>query len=221
MNGELEDLARLIDHTILAPDATRAQVQRFCGEAIEHGFCSVCVNPVYTRLVATQLSGTGVRTCTVIGFPLGAAITEIKAAEAAYAAAAGADEIDMVIAIGSLKDGDHDSVRRDIAAVRRSTPRALLKVIIETCLLTEDEKFLACQFAKAEGADFVKTSTGFSRSGATITDIALMREAVGPDTGVKASGGIRTREAAEAMIAAGASRLGTSSGVAIIGSAPA
>jgi deoxyribose-phosphate aldolase len=213
----LLSLAGLIDHTILAPDAGQAQVLRFCEEALTHRFRAVCVNPIHVKLVAEKLRGSNVRTCSVVGFPLGATPPEMKAAEAARACADGADEIDMVIAIGALKAGDHEHLRRDIAAVRKAAGQATLKVIIETCLLTDAEKRISCQIAKQEGADFVKTSTGFSSSGATIADVALMRETVGPDIGVKASGGIRTLEAAQAMVAAGANRIGTSSGVAIIG----
>lgn len=211
-----DNLAALIDHTILRPDATEAQVLGFCAEARAHAFRSVCVNPVHVALVAGALRGSDVRTCSVVGFPLGATPPEIKAAETARAIADGADEIDMVIAIGALKDGRHDHVRRDIAAVRAACPGAVLKVIIETCLLTDDEKRLACRIAKVVAADFVKTSTGFSTRGATIADVALMRAEVGPEMGVKASGGVRTRDAALAMIAAGATRIGTSSGIALI-----
>jgi len=210
-------LAALIDHTILAPEATADHVLRFCEEAKTHGFRAVCVNPVFVRLAAEALAGHPVFTCAVVGFPLGAALPEIKAAEAARAQADGAGEIDMVIAIGALKAADMARVEQDIAAVRNVCPGATLKVIIETCLLTDEEKRIACRLARSAGADFVKTSTGFSRGGATIADVALLREAVGLDMGVKASGGVRTREAAEAMIAAGATRIGTSSGVAIAG----
>jgi deoxyribose-phosphate aldolase len=211
-------LAALIDHTILAPEATAEQVLRFCEEAISHGFRAVCVNPVFVRLVAEALQGHPILPCAVVGFPLGAATPEIKAAEAARAQADGAAEIDMVIAIGALKAGDLAYVEHDIACVRHACPGATLKVILETCLLTDDEKRTACRLARAAGADFVKTSTGFSRGGATLADVALMRDAVGPEMGVKASGGVRTRELAEAMIAAGATRIGTSSGVAIVAS---
>jgi deoxyribose-phosphate aldolase len=209
-------LAALIDHTILAPEATAEQVLQFCEEAKIHGFHAVCVNPVFAGRVARALEGHPVRTCAVIGFPLGASVPELKAAEAARAQADGAAEIDMVIAIGALKAGDLAYAEHDIATVRKACAGATLKVIIETCLLTDDEKRTACRLARAAGADFVKTSTGFSRGGATIADVALMRDAVGPDMGVKASGGVRTRDLAQAMIAAGATRIGTSSGVAII-----
>ena len=209
-------LAGLIDHTILKPDATEVQVLDFCEEARTHGFRSVCVNSIHVPLVAETLRGSAVRTCSVVGFPFGAMPSDIKAAETARAVANGADEIDMVIAIGALKEGRDDHVLHDIAAVRAACPDAVLKVIIETCLLTDDEKRRVCHIAKQAGADFVKTSTGYSTSGATVADIALMRAAVGPDMGVKASGGVRTREAAEAMIAAGATRIGSSSGIAIV-----
>ncbi len=209
-------LAGLIDHTILAADATSAQVTRFCEEALEHSFCSVCVNSSFVPLVAGILSGGGVRCCSVIGFPLGAAASEAKAAEAAWAVAAGADEIDMVIALGALKAGDMAAVRLDIAHVRAACAGAVLKVIIETCLLEDAEKQIASLAAQQAGADFVKTSTGFARGGATVHDVALLRSTVGPLMGVKASGGIRTRDAAEAMIAAGATRIGASASLAII-----
>jgi deoxyribose-phosphate aldolase len=209
-------LAGLIDHTILAADATSLQVTRFCEEALQHAFCSVCVNSKFVPLVAGLLRGSRVRCCSVVGFPLGAAASEAKAAEAAWARAAGADEIDMVMAIGALKDGDIDAVRHDIASVRAACAGAVLKVIIETCLLDDAEKRIASLAAQQAGADFVKTSTGFSRGGATVDDVALMRATVGPTMGVKASGGIRTREAAEAMVAAGATRIGASASLAII-----
>ena len=209
-------LALLIDHTILKPDATEAQVRQFCDEARTHGFRSVCVNSVQVPLVAELLRGSEVRVCAVVGFPLGAMLTAAKAAETAAAVAAGAQEIDMVIPVGALKDGREAVVQADIAAVRAACPDAVLKVIIECCLLTDDEKRAACRASVAAGADFVKTSTGFSTGGATVEDVALMREAVGPDLGVKASGGVRTPEAVAAMIAAGATRIGTSSGIALM-----
>ena len=210
------ELALLIDHTILKPDATQAQVRRFCDEARAHGFRSVCVNSVHVPFVADALRGSDVRVCAVVGFPLGAMPSAVKAAETAQAVASGAGEIDMVIPVGALKDGRHDAVRADIAAVRAACPAAVLKVIIEACLLSDDEKRTACRLSVEAGADFVKTSTGFSTSGATVADVALMRAAVGPAVGVKASGGVRTAEAAQAMIAAGANRIGTSSGIAIV-----
>lgn len=209
-------LAAMIDHTILKPEAMEAEVLRFCDEAKRHGFRSVCVNSAYVPLVAAALRGTEVRACAVVGFPLGAASAAAKAAETRQAIADGAAEIDMVIAIGALKDGRLDAVRADIQAVRDACPGAVLKVIIETCLLTDAEKRQACLIAKDVGADFVKTSTGFSKSGATVADVALMRETVGPEMGVKASGGVRSAETAQAMIAAGATRIGTSSGIQIV-----
>ena len=209
-------LACLIDHTILAADATSLQVSRFCEEALRYSLCSVCVNSKFVPLVASLLRGSGVHCCAVVGFPLGAAASEAKAAEAAWARAAGADEIDMVMAIGALKEGDLATVRRDIAGVRAACEGAVLKVIIETCLLEDGEKRIASLAAQQAGADFVKTSTGFSRAGATTHDVALLRATVGPKMGVKASGGIRTREAAEAMIGAGATRIGASASLAII-----
>ena len=214
-------LAGLIDHTILKPDASEAQVLEFCTEARTHGFRSVCVNSIHVPLVAGALRGSEVRTCSVVGFPFGAMPSDVKAAETARAVANGADEIDMVIAIGALKEGRLDYVGDDIAAVRAACPGVVLKVIIETCLLDDDQKRDACRLAQQAGADFVKTSTGYSTSGATVADIALMRAVVGPDMGVKASGGVRTREAAEAMIAAGATRIGSSSGIAIVTSTTA
>jgi len=209
-------LARMIDHTILKQDATEQQVRQFCSEAKQHGFFSVCVNSVHVPLVAAELEGSDVAVCAVVGFPLGAMASAVKAAEAAWAVEHGADEIDMVIDVGALKEGRHDVVRDDIAAVRKGAGRAGLKVIIETCLLTDAEKRTVCSLAAEAGADFVKTSTGFSTAGATVEDIRLMRAVVGPDMGVKASGGVRTFEAAQAMIAAGASRIGTSSGIALV-----
>ncbi|HWL66809.1 MAG TPA: deoxyribose-phosphate aldolase [Geminicoccus sp.] len=216
MPAEPANLAAFIDHTILKPDATRAEVARLCAEAREHGFKSVCVNAVHVAQVAKALEGSDVLACAVVGFPLGATLPAIKAAEAAAAIAAGAGEIDMVIDIGALKDGRTDAVQADIAAVRMACQGAVLKVIIETCLLTDAEKRAACLAAKAAGADFVKTSTGFSKGGATVEDIRLMRATVGPEMGVKASGGIRSRADALAMIEAGATRIGASAGIAIV-----
>ena len=209
-------LALLIDHTILKADATEAQVAQFCDEALTHGFRSVCVNSVQVPFAAGRLRGSDVRVCSVVGFPLGAMLSAVKAAETAAAIAAGAHEIDMVIPIGALKDGRHDLVRDDVAAVRAACPGAVLKVIIECCLLTDDEKRVACRLSAAAGADFVKTSTGFSTGGATVADVALMRQAVGHGIGVKASGGVRTPEAVQAMVEAGATRIGTSSGIALM-----
>ena len=209
-------LAKYIDHTILKPDATAAQVKKLCDEAKQYGFASVCVNPSRIALAAAELAGTDVTPCCVVGFPLGAIPSESKAAETAVAVKNGAREIDMVIDIGRAKDGDWGYVEADIAAVKAACGPAKLKVIIETCLLTDDEKVQACLAAKRANADFVKTSTGFSKAGATVADVKLMRETVGPDMGVKASGGIHNRAEAEAMIAAGATRIGASSGIAIV-----
>nr|WP_205880467.1 deoxyribose-phosphate aldolase [Lichenicoccus roseus] len=213
------EVALLVDHTILKPDATEETVKTFCEEAKQHGFRSVCVNSIHVPFVAGQLRGTDVRVCAVVGFPLGAMPSAVKAAETAAAVAAGAQEIDMVIPVGALKDGREDVVQADIAAVRAACPDAVLKVIIETCLLSDAEKRAACRLSVAAGADFVKTSTGFSTGGATVEDVALMREVVGPSIGVKASGGIRSAESLRAMLAAGATRIGTSSGIALIGQA--
>ena len=207
----------MIDHTLLKADATEAQIAKLCQEAKEHGFASVCINPGYVPEAAEALKGTDVRVCTVIGFPLGATSSEAKAAETADAIAKGAAEVDMVVNVGRIKSGNWDYVRSDIAAVvNAARGRALTKVIIETCLLTDDEKIRVCEIAKDAGADFVKTSTGFSTGGATAADIALMRKTVGPDMGVKASGGIHSTEEAIALIEAGASRIGASAGIAII-----
>ena len=212
-----KNVAGMIDHTLLKADATEAQIAKLCQEAKEHGFASVCVNPGYVPEAAEALKGTDVRVCTVIGFPLGATSSEAKAAETADAIAKGAEEVDMVVNVGRIKSGNWDYVRSDIAAVvNAARGRALTKVIIETCLLTDDEKIRVCEIAKDAGADFVKTSTGFSTGGATAADIALMRKTVGPDMGVKASGGIHSTEEAIALIEAGASRIGASAGIAII-----
>ncbi|MBD5396170.1 MAG: deoxyribose-phosphate aldolase [Lachnospiraceae bacterium] len=206
---------KLFDHTILKADATKADVEKICKEAREYQFMSVCVNSYYTAFAAQQLSGSGVRVCTVVGFPLGQMSTKAKAAETKIAVADGADEIDMVINVGALKDQNYDAVSDDIKEVKRACGQALLKVIIETCLLTEKEKVKACEIAKEAGADFVKTSTGFSTGGATAEDVALMRRTVGDTMGVKASGGIRNKETAQAMVQAGANRLGTSATISI------
>ncbi|HML67712.1 MAG TPA: deoxyribose-phosphate aldolase [Clostridia bacterium] len=210
-------LASYIDHTLLKPDATSEQVKKLCAEAREYHFASVCVNPCHIALVAHELAGTNVLPCSVVGFPLGAIPSESKAAETAVAIRNGAKEIDMVIHIGAAKEGNWSYVEKDIAAVVAvCAGKAALKVIIECCLLTDDEKVNACLAAKAAGADFVKTSTGFSTGGATEHDVALMRKTVGPDMGVKAAGGIRTKEDMLKMIEAGASRVGASAGVAIV-----
>ncbi len=205
-----------IDHTVLKPDATRAQIEKLCAEAREHRFASVCLNGIWVSDAASLLRGSEVKVCTVIGFPLGASTSETKAYEALNAVGNGAEEIDMVIAIGLLKDGNDDDVRRDIELVRNSCEGKILKVIIETCLLSDDEKRRACSCALDAGADFVKTSTGFSTGGATVEDVRLMAACVAGRAKVKASGGIRTKESALAMIEAGASRLGTSNGVSIV-----
>ncbi len=210
-------LAKYIDHTLLKPDATEAAIVKVCEEAKKYDTASVCVNSSRIPVVVRELKGTDVKACCVVGFPLGAMLPAAKAAEAAFAIEAGAQEIDMVINIGKAKDGDWDYVEQDIAAVKAvCKDRALLKVIIETCLLSDEEKVLACRAAVNADADFVKTSTGFSTGGATVEDIRLMRKTVGPDMGVKASGGVRTREAAEAMIEAGATRIGASSSKSIL-----
>lgn len=208
------EINKLIDHTILKPDATKEEVQRVCAEAIQYHFASVCVNSCYTRLVHETLKGTGVKTCTVVGFPLGA--TSVKPLEASRAVFDGADEIDMVMHLGALKQKDYRAVRMDMESVIEASEYALVKVIIETCLLTDDEKKRACELAVLAGADFVKTSTGFSTGGASAEDVALMRQTVGSDIGVKASGGIRTLEDALRMVEAGANRIGTSAGIAIV-----
>ncbi len=211
-------IAASIDHTLLKPEATAAQIEALCAEAREHHFASVCVNPTHVRQAARLLRKSGVAVCTVAGFPLGATTPEVKAFEAEHAISQGASEIDMVLNIGALKGGDDRLVGRDIRGVARVVHAAgkLLKVIIETALLTDDEKRRVCLIAKRAGADFVKTSTGLSTGGATVADVRLMRETVGPRLGVKAAGGIRSLADAEAMLDAGATRLGTSAGVAIM-----
>ncbi len=211
-------MASLIDHTLLKPDATEDQVRQLCKEAAEYHFASVCINPSFVKLCAELLKGSTAKVCTVIGFPLGATSTDVKCFEARTAIENGATEIDMVINIGAIKAGKLDVVAYDIREVVMvgHSAGALVKVILETSLLTDDEKVLACLLSKEAGADFVKTSTGFSSGGATVEDIALMRRTVGPDIGVKASGGIRTREDMEKMVKAGATRIGASAGVRII-----
>ena len=204
---------KLIDHTILKPEASIDQVKQLCKEAREYEFCSVCVNPSFVELCAKELKGSSVKVCTVIGFPLGAMTSEAKAFEAKDAINKGANEIDMVINIGRLKDKDDEYVYNDIKMVKEATQGYILKVIIETCLLNDEEKIRACMLSKKAGADFVKTSTGFSTGGATKEDVALMRKIVGKEMGVKASGGVRSYEDMLAMVEAGASRIGTSSGV--------
>ncbi|MCL2368730.1 MAG: deoxyribose-phosphate aldolase [Oscillospiraceae bacterium] len=216
--GAIEAVAtKLIDHTLLKAVATKADVEQLCKEARENNFMSVCVNSSYVPLSRDCLRGSGVKVCTVVGFPLGASTTKTKVFEAREAVENGATEVDMVINLGALKSGDWDYVKDDIESVAIAVQgRALLKVIIETCLLTDEEKVRVCAICKAVGVDFVKTSTGFSTGGATVEDVALMRKVVGNEIGVKASGGVKDAEGAKAMIEAGANRLGTSSGVAIV-----
>lgn len=213
-----QSIASMIDHTLLKPDATKMEIQELCREAKEYGFASVCVNPSYVKLCSEQLRDTRVRVCTVIGFPLGTTTSEAKVREAEQAIADGARELDMVIHVGMLKSGEYDYVERDIAAIASVARRSsiLLKVIIETGLLTDEEKVKACILAKRAGANFVKTSTGFAKGGATAGDIALMRRVVGSALGVKASGGVRTQEQARQLIASGADRIGASASVKIV-----
>ncbi len=209
--------AKFIDHTLLKPDATDLGIEKLCLEAKEYDFASVCVNPCYVAKCYELLRGSNVKVCTVIGFPLGASSTVIKVHEAREAVFDGASEVDMVINISRLKEKDDDYVYNEIRKIKDTLkPGIILKVIIETCLLTDEEKVRACLLSKKAGADFVKTSTGFSTGGATKEDVALMRKTVGKDMGVKASGGVRTKEAFLAMIEAGANRIGTSSGVKIM-----
>lgn len=215
-NFTKEQIASYIDHTCLKADASESDILKLCREARQYNFASVCVNPSWTALVAKQLQGCDVKTCTVISFPLGSDTPEMKAAQAFAVVQYGTDEIDMVINVGAIKSENWKLVRDDIRSVVGKKGNAILKVIIEACLLTEFEKMQVCTIAKEEGADFVKTSTGFSSGGATIEDIALMRETVGPDMGVKASGGIRTLEDVVSLITAGASRIGASAGKDII-----
>ena len=210
------NLNKYIDHTVLKADTPKAKVQQIIDEAIQYDFMSVCINPTWVSFAAEKLAATDVKVCTVIGFPLGANTSTVKAFEAAEAIKNGADEVDMVINISAAKDGDWDLVESDIQAVVDASKDVTTKVIIETSLLTDEEKVKACQAAVRAGSDFVKTSTGFSTAGATVADIALMRQTVGPDLGVKASGGVRSIADAQAMIEAGATRLGTSNGVDIM-----
>ncbi|AVX20032.1 MULTISPECIES: deoxyribose-phosphate aldolase [Carboxydocella] len=217
------EIAAMIDHTLLKPETTPEQIIKLCQEAREHEFASVCVNPAYVALAARELADSPVKVCTVIGFPLGANRPQIKAQETELAIREGAREVDMVINIGAAKAGDWQLVEEDIRAVvaaarnlEKEAGQIIVKVIIETCLLTDEEKVKACQAAVNAGADFVKTSTGFAGGGATVADVELMRKTVGPTIGVKASGGVRNLEQARAMIAAGANRIGTSNGVAIM-----
>jgi deoxyribose-phosphate aldolase len=209
--------SKYFDHTILKADATKEQVAKICEEALEHDFASVCVNQYYTAFVADKLKGSDVLVCTVVGFPLGMMSTKAKCFETEAAIEDGATEIDMVINVGALKDKEYDVVFNDIKKVKEAcSDKAILKVIIEACLLTDEEKVKACELSKEAGADFVKTSTGFSTGGATVEDVKLMRKTVGEQIGVKASGGIRDKETAQAMVEAGANRLGTSATVDII-----
>lgn len=209
--------AKYIDHTVLKPETTKETLKKFCEEAKEYGFASVCVNPVNIPFVAGQLKGTQVKPCSVIGFPLGANTTLIKVAETVEAIKNGAREVDMVINVGAVKDKDYECVKKDIReVVEAAHPHAIVKVIIETCLLTDEEKIIVCKMAKAAGADFVKTSTGFGKGGATVADIRLMKETVGADMMVKASTGINNRTTCDAMLEAGACRMGTSKGIFIV-----
>lgn len=212
------DLAKYIDHTLLKPDVTEADIDKLCAEAVEYGFASVCVNPTWVKRAAQNVRGSDVKVCSVIGFPFGATPPEIKAMEARRAIRDGAREIDMVLNIGALKSGDNELVRRDVAKVSDACHEAgaINKVIIETSLLTDEEKVMASHLAQLGRADFVKTSTGFAGGGATVHDVLLMRETVGPKMGIKASGGVRSREDAQEMIAAGATRIGASAGIAIV-----
>ncbi len=216
------EMARYIDHTLLKPEAALRSFDRLCEEAIRHGFKAVCVNSGWVKYVDNKLNGTPVTVCSVVGFPLGAMHCMSKAFEARKAVEDGAQELDMVLNIGAMKACDLNAVEEDILAVRHEAEHpVLLKVIIETCLLTTDEKMKACEIAQKAGADFVKTSTGFSSGGATVEDVALMRETIGPEMGIKASGGIKDFETAAAMISAGATRIGAGAGVAIISGAGA
>ncbi|WP_238134168.1 deoxyribose-phosphate aldolase [Calderihabitans maritimus] len=216
-NGDyVKDIAGLIEHTLLRPEATTAHIEKICREAVEYGFYAVCINPYYVPLAVSILQKTRVKVCTVVGFPLGATTTCVKVTEAREAVAAGAQEIDMVINIGALKSGDFKTVQKDIEAVVKAAEPALTKVIIETALLDEEEKKEACLLALRAGAHFVKTSTGFGPGGATVEDVVLMRKVVGSAMGIKAAGGIRELNTARAMVAAGANRIGTSNGVAIV-----
>jgi deoxyribose-phosphate aldolase len=216
-------IASLIDHTLLRPDAIRADIFELCREARDYDFASVCVNAYWVPFVAAELASSQVKVCTVVGFPLGATSTEAKVCETEAALAAGAQEIDMVLNIGALRGGEHPAVQQDIESVVKAAHSrgAIVKVILETALLDDDQKTTACLLAKAAGADFVKTSTGFGPSGATVHDVELLRRAVGPAMGVKASGGIRTLEDLNKMVAAGATRIGSSSGVKIVQAARA
>lgn len=215
------ELARLIDHTVLGPDTSRAAVERACAEAIEHGFYAVCIPPRYTALAKSLLRTTGVRVCTTIGFPHGQHRPEVKACEATYAKLDGVDEVDMVVDVAALKEGDRSRVLADIQAVREAVPRPIvLKVILECALLSDEQKAAGATLAREAGADFVKTSTGFSTGGATVEDVALLRRTVGKALGVKASGGIRDWSTALRMVEAGANRIGASKSVQVLAGAP-
>jgi deoxyribose-phosphate aldolase len=223
MSYSAPSIARLIDHTLLRPEATRANILDLCHQALEYNFASVCVNAYWVPLAASQLAGSEVKVCTVVGFPLGATSTEAKVGETESALRAGAQEIDMVLNIGALRGDDDRAVEEEIALVAAASHRAgaIVKVILETALLNDDQKIVACALAKTAGADFVKTSTGFSSSGATVHDVELMRRAVGPAMGVKASGGIRTLDDLLKMLDAGATRIGASASVQIVEAARA
>ena len=213
----MENISKMIDHTLLKASATQADIKRICSEAKQYGFASVCVNSCYAKLVTSQLKGTGVKTCCVVGFPLGAMSTAAKAQEARCAVEDGASEIDMVINVGALKEGNDFYVEEDISAVVEAAKPAIVKVIIETCLLTDEEKVKACELSESAGAAFVKTSTGFSTGGANVHDVALMKKTVGNRLQVKASGGIHTPQQAQELIAAGADPIGASNGIALLG----
>lgn len=214
--GSRMNLASKIDHTMLKADCGKKDIQRYCAEALEYGFASVCVNSGFVPLVAQLLKGSEVKTCCVVGFPLGAMSTKAKADEARFCVTSGAEEVDMVINISALKDGDYDLVKEDIEAVVHASKPAIVKVIIETCLLDEDEKKKACELSMQAGAAFVKTSTGFSTGGATVSDIRLMKSVVGDTMQIKASGGIRTKEFAMELLEAGADRIGAGNGIALL-----
>ena len=217
MKADKTSIAAKIDYTVLKADASRQQIIEYCRQAKEHGFASVCVNPCHVPLVAAELKGTDVKVCSVIGFPLGADNSDVKAYAAKVAVKEGAHEIDMVINIGALKDMDFEYVEEDIKKVVNASGNALVKVIIETCYLTNEEKIKVCQLAGKAGANFVKTSTGFGSAGATVDDVRLMKSVVGEGVGVKASGGVRSYQQGVEMLNAGANRLGTSSGLKILG----
>lgn len=213
----MDELAKMIDHTLLKPEATAEQIKKLCEEARDYGFASVCINPCQVKLAAKMLRDTDVKVCTVIGFPLGANTSEVKAYETKDAIENGAEEIDMVMNIGAMKSGDYELVKKDVqAVVDAAKGRTIVKVILENCLLEKDEIKKACEICKQAGADYVKTSTGFNKSGATVEDVELMRETVGDEMGVKAAGGIRDTKTAMAMVGAGASRIGASSSMKII-----